>query len=124
MSRKIASALIAFFLLPYFWPLLQQNSDSSLPLCCRRDGKHHCAMMTRLHTSDWTKQQAVRTWNSDCPYRAALQASPKPRAATLCPPKPLHIRLFSHPAGFVQAELSARISEARSHYKRGPPSVS
>lgn len=41
MKRTLASLLLSVF---GFALILPAFSDTDLPACCRRDGKHHCAM--------------------------------------------------------------------------------
>ena len=36
--------LVALFSISLFTPLLADDQRSNLPICCRRDGKHHCSM--------------------------------------------------------------------------------
>jgi hypothetical protein len=124
MSRTTAVALIGILLLPMCLSLAQPDSDASLPACCRRDGKHHCAMLARYQRlkQDQSGQPAVRTSAGSCPYRSMLFSPAAPRAAGLPAFRDFHARLVSYPTIVLQAALKARISEARSHYKRGPPS--
>ena len=45
MRRAFAVTLVLVFSLPLIAPLLASTPDESqLPACCRRNGKHHCAM--------------------------------------------------------------------------------
>jgi len=124
VSRTTAIALIGFLLPPICLPLAQPDTDASLPACCRRNGKHHCAMMARyerLHR-DQSGQPAVRSSAGSCPYRSMLFPPAARHAAGLPAFRDFHARLVSYPAVLLQADLKARISKARSHYKRGPPS--
>ena len=46
LFQRVVSVVLALFLLPLLLPL-SNASDATLPACCRRDGKHHCAMSDR-----------------------------------------------------------------------------
>src|SRR6267142_3495182 len=45
VPRVIAAALLLVFAGNTALPALFADPESNLPACCRRDGKHHCAMM-------------------------------------------------------------------------------
>src|SRR5258708_38361149 len=45
VPRIIAAALLLVFAGNTALPALFADPESNLPACCRRDGKHHCAMM-------------------------------------------------------------------------------
>ena len=74
-GAAIASVLIAAILCGALTPLAEASSSKSLPACCRRDGKHHCARRLPGRADD---QSAVFRSKSDpCPYRAANVAPPE-----------------------------------------------
>lgn len=123
MPRATASALTVLLLLPLSWPLLQSGSES-LPPCCRRNGKHHCAMMMRFGSWDSEEHPALRSWADLCPYHSLLFAPPTSGVGTVPSPHRFQVRLIPNPNVILQMELEARISEARCHHKRGPPNFS
>jgi hypothetical protein len=45
MRRTLASLLLVLVSYTLIAPALLADAASMLPACCRRDGKHHCAMM-------------------------------------------------------------------------------
>jgi hypothetical protein len=95
------------------------SPESKLPACCRRDGRHHCAMMAAaLETSS---EIQVKALPPVCPFRS--QAILVPHGAAYLPQaSPAHFAGFqSHPAIHAQTQASLRISATRSHQKRGPP---
>ncbi|HZQ45254.1 MAG TPA: hypothetical protein VFA99_18525 [Acidobacteriaceae bacterium] len=49
MRRLLSILLLAAFALPLVAPALAlaQDPDAGLPACCRRHGRHHCAMLER-----------------------------------------------------------------------------
>lgn len=46
MRRVPAILLLFLFSFSLFGPALFVDGESNLPACCRRDGKHHCGMMS------------------------------------------------------------------------------
>src|SRR6185437_12395136 len=54
VRRLLALSLLLLFSFPLVSPLLalSSNSDANLPVCCRRNGVHHCGMkLQRSNTS-------------------------------------------------------------------------
>jgi hypothetical protein len=64
-TRLLASVLLLIVSLPWFAPLAASTPDSGLPACCRRDGKHHCAMMAR-----YLEQEQQQSTSAAHPIRA------------------------------------------------------
>jgi len=124
MRRPIAIALLLFLALPLCLPLARSTGESALPACCRRDGKHRCGMALRLRSSiqDETNGPAARSAVEPCPYRLALFGPTAPQTMAAPAPQPAYAPPLAYSAALVQTVLLARISEARSHHKRGPPS--
>jgi hypothetical protein len=114
-----ANTILLFLLAPSFVWLAVPDLQSTLPPCCRRDGKHHCAMTAMAEAGQ--EAPSLRASSPQCPYRSLLAAPAGRSVAGL----PVHFAFFSatisHSEQIVQALVSARVSEARSHLKRGPP---
>lgn len=121
MRRALISLLLAVFSFPLIGPVIFAGSD--LPACCRRDGKHHCAMSMD---------------DSTAPGDAAWQSTPErcssfPKAAAIIGGANFAIlqssvkvfaEIVSHPSVQPQTEARYRVSFNRSRQKRGPPAVS
>jgi len=124
MRRLWAIALFAVLALPFVSPFfsLSSSPDTNLPACCRRDGRHHCAMMAMMEEA--SHETSVRQRPAACPYRthSLLLA----RTFGFCPRASLYYysAVVRHPAVHTQVVLQRLVSEARSHLKRGPPSFS
>ncbi len=123
LSRVIAVAVLLIFSGNMALPALLADSESTLPACCRRDGKHHCAMMDALEKQ---QQSAGLSWKSTarkCPL------FPKSTVGFLThPATPLRQVSFAgstanHPVHKAQTEVLYRISHNRARQKRGPPSI-
>jgi hypothetical protein len=120
MRRLTAILLLLQFLLVAGTPLLAAGAESSLPACCRRDGKHHCMghMPEGLQIGT-----SLRASNSKCP------AFPKiATASNSCYGDPggsqeFYALLITRPATYVRVESSYRICWRRSRQKRGPPAL-
>lgn len=120
MQRALAAVLVLVFSFPLIAPAFaSQVEEANLPACCRRDGKHHCAMSMTLGSVP--SRYAVV--GEKCPFpllaRPALMlphafAAPGPGAmAALAKGPSLMVR---------QAEAGYRVSLERARHKRGPPS--
>jgi len=72
--RALSGVLLAFFVLPLVMPFFNSGSESTLPACCRRDGKHHCAMSARLRQSvlSASSEPVIRDVTPPCSYRSGL----------------------------------------------------
>lgn len=120
MRRLLSLVLLAAFVLPIVAPALAlgQDPDAGLPACCRRHGKHHCAMLMEM--------------------MSRAHSGPQIGAVCLCYPQHLvapvtgaHLVVFGsspHSVLFafactpaVRAETHRRIARERSRHKRGPP---
>jgi hypothetical protein len=117
MRRGWASLLVAVFSISLMIPLL--FDDANLAACCRRNGKHHCAMMG-LHTSAPTDgPKAVAQNCPSFPTAGVVSAASKlwmPDAS-----RAFFASILSHPAVHPQIKARQRVSLARSCQKRGPP---
>jgi hypothetical protein len=117
MRRKLANLLLFTFLAGFLLPLFAET-QSTLPACCRRDGKHHCSMAAdaRAVAPDGT---TVASKAQTCPFRtfAKLQNVSFGIAATGNAVAGLE------PSPTVQAASDAHGGrmEQRSHQERGPP---
>jgi hypothetical protein len=109
----------------YAAPLVQAASndpDSSLPACCRRHGKHHCAMMDRYLKSINSGTPQIRTTPQHCPfYPHTKTVSAVSSHAGLAPSAAIFAQAVSHPAVRPQTHAVYRLSLDRCRQKRGPP---
>lgn len=119
MRRAAAILLVLVFSLPLIAPALASApDDSKLPACCRRNGRHQCAMQMELGNVS----PRFHVVSETCPYlpfahTALLQPHPFPAPASLAPAD--HAPDFA--AILRAAEAGYRISADRARHKRGPP---
>jgi hypothetical protein len=121
MRRALASLLLAVFGFPLIAPAVFADAGSMLPECCRRSGKHHCAM-----TMDDAPLTGVsfRSAHSRCPLYPGISATPAGEyVAVLNGSGAIFGVLVSHPAIHVQTRAVYRVSFSRTRQKRGPPVV-
>jgi hypothetical protein len=119
MRRVWSALLVLVFSLPLIAPaLVSAPDDSQLPACCRRHGKHHCAMNMEVGNIP----SGFHVVSEKCPY------SPFARPLLMLPyafalnNAPAALRQAAGSAAIVrEAEAGYRISADRTRHKRGPP---
>ncbi|HEX4154634.1 MAG TPA: hypothetical protein VHY48_03390 [Acidobacteriaceae bacterium] len=120
MRRLLSLVLLAAIGLPIVAPAfaLAQDPDAGLPICCRRHGKHHCALLMDMRSRAHSGPQAVAV----CPFY------PQNSIAPVVGAHPLLLQAASSTAAFASALTPAaratthrRVARERSLYKRGPP---
>jgi hypothetical protein len=116
----IAISMLVLFGLPLLAPVFAPNAaEASIPACCSRGGRHHCAM------SEMAGQQpsghAISVMTEKCPYAPAV--APVLHLTAFAPPSDAAVfaQVVSHPAIHAQTEARYRISFDRARQKRGPP---
>jgi hypothetical protein len=121
VRRALAISLLLLFSFSLMAPVVSTDAaEARLPACCRRGGKHHCAMFSM----GLQQGRSVSIIAEKCPYApAALTAS---HLSVFAPPAndAVFAGLISHPAVHAQTAARYRISFDRSRQKRGPPSLS
>ena len=122
MRRALALFLLVVFSFPLIAPALSVGAASNLPECCRRAGKHHCAMMVDEAAS--TTGISFRAVQPRCPLYPGAPSTPASEyVAALKGSSPIFAALVSYPCAQAQTEAGYRISFSRSSQKRGPPAV-
>ena len=123
MQRLLAMLLLASFSFTLGGPALFATSNSTLPACCRRAGKHHCVMQA-VGSNRQASSRELRVTGNRC--------SSFPRPASLAThlgsafsnsPRVLHGMVLNQPDQRSQTETLRRISFSRSRQKRGPPAL-
>lgn len=117
VRRLLASSLLTLLLVVLVLPLFgQQAIEASLPVCCRRNGKHHCMIYMA-----WMQQRAFRTVHEKCPYDLAPPAVIVFTRYALPAPVTFFGGVRRHTAVAAQTEARHRVPFDRTRQKRGPP---
>jgi hypothetical protein len=122
LKRTLASLLLVLISFPLIGPALfaGSDSDSNLPACCRRDGKHHCAMMDAADRQKSEAGPALKA--TKCPQFPSTTVAPGCAKTIVLSVSPaIGTVLQVQPACFQRAERIARATFSRSLQKRGPP---
>lgn len=125
MRRFISISLLLLFTLPLVSPLFAASTaEANVPACCRRNGKHHCTM-TATAQSPASDALTAKTasLHERCPYNPASSAAVNLSFVADKIQTAIFTGILSHTACHAQIGALYRISSARSHQKRGPPSL-
>jgi len=76
MRRALASLLLVLFSLSLIGPVLLADTDSNLPSCCRRDGKHGCGMKSMGKQQETSSGPKLRADARRCAYFPKAEAFP------------------------------------------------
>lgn len=119
MRRALAVLLLLVFSFPLIAPALTATpDDSSLPACCRRNGKHHC-MMSGMMMGDTSSSFTV---SEKCPYSPFAGVSLMLPHVFASGSRSANASHAPGPSAIVRdAEAGYRISFHRARQKRGPP---
>ena len=94
------------------------DNDSKLPACCRREGHHHCAMVTGPdESSSGPTVQASR-----CPFFPVAHGTPaNPTIGLLKISPAAFVAHVDHSTARAYVEELCHTSFSRAGQKRGPP---
>lgn len=123
MRRFLSISLLLLFTLPLVSPLFAASTaEANIRACCRRNGKHHCAMsaMEQSSTNDAAKANTGRL-RERCPYSPASAAAINLPFVADSIQTAISADTPSHPTCHAQPVSLFRISCSHSHQKRGPP---
>jgi hypothetical protein len=121
MRRLLAITLVLLFGLPLAAPLFASDSASTLPECCRRNGRHHCA--AAMTTRPASRQ--ISTIAPKCPNWPKSTAAPAgPNEFAPSQTQGVVARIYASPNSAPQIQARYRVAYARSRQKRGPPAIS
>jgi hypothetical protein len=120
MRRFLATLLAVLFSFLLIMPAWAASIKPDLPACCRKEGKHRCAMQAAGHASE----SAVVAVSDKCPFFPQTSLAPHHEINAITQAAAIFAGWMSHPGGSPQIEAVYRISLQRSHQKRGPPFLS
>jgi len=119
MRRLLAGVVLC---ITAFWPVSPLLSSASpapqLPLCCRANGKHKCALSKLHQQAGPVLQSMCGEWPLLLPVGSTAVGSSVflPAAA-----QQFFAAITNHPVAQAQTESHFRVSFERSRQKRGPP---
>jgi hypothetical protein len=96
-------------------------SNSGVPACCRRNGKHHCGMLQAEKLQAATQDVRATAPIERCPFQQKSLALAHHDLSATAIAATNTIALIQEPTAASQAECLRRISFDRSRQKRGPP---
>jgi hypothetical protein len=124
VRRILSISLLWLFTLPLVAPLFAASpADANVPLCCRRDGKHHCMMGVIARRSSDAVETKTASLHDRCPYDLASAV------AIILPFVPdevqtaVSVATISTSAALPRPAVHFGNEIDRSHRKRGPPSL-
>jgi hypothetical protein len=98
-----------------------QPNDSQLPACCRRNGKHHCALSTHTYSRLGAHRETTIAANDCCPCPPQSVVATAPSIAAIIPGNMTSAALLSEFRTLQSIPPQARLTDRRSQPKRGPP---
>jgi hypothetical protein len=105
-------------------PALSADGDSNLPACCRRNGRHQCAMIDSMGQQESPAGPAIQSARMKCPvFPKVGPVSAYSKAFGLRTSEAIFASIVRHPAVQPQIEALYRVSFSRASQKRGPPSL-
>lgn len=121
VRRLFAITLMLLFSFSLIAPLFAPDAAAaSLPACCRRGGKHQCAMLSGTGSQQGA---SISILAEKCPYAPEAPATIHLSIIAPSAGDAVFAGLISHPAVHAQIAAQYRISFDRSRQKRGPPSL-
>ncbi len=124
MRRVLAISLVLLFGLPLVAPLfaLGDTAESKLPVCCRKNGVHRCAMSFEALEALLQGEHLVAA-PSKCPMFPKAVSPTAHQNLSFDQAAVLYAEVVSHPALHRQTEAWARVALEGARHRRGPPSV-
>ena len=123
VRRLLALSLLLIFSLPLASPLLalSANSDANLPICCRRNGAHHCQMkMQRTNAS--AGRDVISSIPVKCPFYPRAATLVRHNDARIHSNSGILVELVHHATIKFPTYTFGRIALDTAWQKRGPPS--
>ncbi len=96
--------------------------ESRVPACCRRNGKHHCALSGGMEQPSSEGETAFAA-NDTCPFAPQSMAVTAPTMAAVLHPSLGAAQLESELCVLLAAVTFVLLASRRSQPKRGPPTL-
>jgi len=122
MRRGSATLLILLFSLSLIGPAVFARTDSQVPECCRRDGKHRCSLGQPAEQQPSGSE--FRSIPEKCPFFPAVPVmSPHGKTGLARNRQSNSASLASQVVTQVRTKSLYRVSFCRSKQERGPPTL-
>jgi hypothetical protein len=95
--------------------------ESQLPACCRRNGRHHCALSAQAASAGAASRENSISANECCPCPPGTLLSTAPSITAIVSTHADSIALASEYRPANTTAANAQASDRRSEPKRGPP---
>lgn len=125
MRRFFSILLLLLLMVPLVSPLLAASTaDANVPICCRRNGKHHCIMTAAVRSSSnsITRNENISLRES-CPYTLTTFIAINLSFVPYSVQSAIFASNVSNPTPLRKTEVKHCLSIDGSHQKRGPPSL-
>jgi len=124
--RRLA-AISAFLFLSLSWgsPLfaaLRASSESDLQPCCRRNGKHHCAMSMAERTLSAGRDHHLSAPAEKCPCSPSMATALRRNSFAIASSQAINAEFNQPSVPLALAQSVPNPSRESHHLKRGPPS--
>jgi len=100
---------------------LKPKSDSDLPACCRRNGKHHCMMSMAERSESANRAPAVSGPPEQCPYYPATIPGVLGNLFVASAREKNPLPHIEQCVASTQLPAILAVRAENAHLKRGPP---
>ena len=120
VRRALAIALLGLFCISLIPPsAFASDPEAGLPACCRRNGKHHCSMMT-----GGSRGSGAALQSSPCQFFPnAKGVTALPNAGVLATPPVASVSLSSSTASPQATDAPYPVLFHSQRQQRGPPTL-
>jgi hypothetical protein len=124
VRRLLALSLLLLFSFPLASPLfaLSTTSEANLPVCCRRNGVHHCQMKLQQSAAA-AHQTTLTTISTKCPFYPGSAILVHHNDARLHAVTRIVGKSGSHTSVKAPTYAHVQIALDTAWQKRGPPSL-
>lgn len=124
MSRTLAGLLLALFSYALLGPALVADADAKLAPCCRKSGKHHCAMVTVDAAGEQSSGAALKSGPAKCSlWRCGAATGASDKTCVRANGSAALLLVVRRSLCRTQPYALARQPFSRAWQRRGPPSL-
>src|SRR5262245_26561086 len=126
MHRALASFLAVLFGFPLIAPFLAVSTRTDFPACCRRNGKHHCAVSEMALAPESSGGVSLTAVQPKCPLypKAVLFQAVSTNLAVANPPQIEAPHVLQTLVGNAETHQPGRLTFDNAHDRAPPRSLS